>query len=76
MDKIKDLVVFNVFQYLETKDLSFAIAAKENLEIMAKYYHIPIKKQIQAKDLKKSFLEFVLNGKGYSVTINSLYVQL
>jgi hypothetical protein len=75
MESLKDQIIYNVFEYLETKDLSFSLKAQENLQLLAKYYHITIKKQAK-KDLKVCFKAFILNGKGYIETLTSLYNAL
>ena len=72
---MKDEIIYNIFEYLETKESSFKNKALELLTNFAKYYHVPIKKQPE-KDLKSCFKAFILNGKGYNVTINNLYNAL
>ncbi len=69
---MKDEIIYNIFEFLETKDQSFKNKALELLNEMAKHYHVPIKKQPK-KELKTCFKAFILNGKGYAETINNLY---
>ena len=75
MDILKNKILLNSFEYLETGDLSFALSAKEQLSELAKIYHISIKKS-QRTDLKNAFKVFILNERGFIETIQLLYNAL
>jgi len=75
MDYTKENIIYNVFEFIETKDTKFSLCAQEHLQILAKKFHITIKKG-QKKDLKKAFKDFILNNKGYNETLQILYNAL
>lgn len=72
---MKDKIIFNVFMFLDTKDLIYKQAAIDLLTEFAKTYHIPIKK-VAKIPLKTAFTEFILNENGYIITINKLIFSL
>jgi hypothetical protein len=76
MQNLKDLIIYNIFEFLETKDNSFAEKAKEYILELGKKYHIPIKKIIRKSDLKAIFKRFILNNEGYSVVLPILFNSL
>ncbi len=43
MDPLKDKIIFHVFEFLETRDLTHSRLARDHLKTMAKKYHIKIK---------------------------------
>lgn len=72
MESLKDNIIYNIFEFLETKDLSYALKAKEYLNELAGKYHIPLKKGTKS-DLKIIFKKFILNKDGYSKILPILY---
>lgn len=75
MNSLKDKIILNVFEYIETGDISHSIKAQEHLRELAKHYHISIKKQAK-KDIKICFKAFISNGRGYVETIPNLLNSL
>ncbi|MFA6185485.1 MAG: hypothetical protein WC720_05075 [Candidatus Shapirobacteria bacterium] len=73
MESLKDNIIFNIFEYLETGDLMFANKAKEYLNELAGKYHISLRKSNQKADLKVMFKKFILNKEGYSQILPMLY---
>jgi len=76
MDSIKDNIIFNVFEYMENKDLQYSLRAQEYLQLLAKNFHVTIKKTSRKPEIKNAFKLFILNGKGYNITINELFNAL
>lgn len=76
MESLKDNIIYNIFEFLETKDLSYALKAKEYLNELAGKYHISLKKSTQKQDLKLIFKRFILNKEGYSKILPILYNSL
>jgi hypothetical protein len=74
----KDKVVYNVWEYIETKDEQYKVLAKEWLRKLASKYHLAIKTQKKKTngDLKEAFRAFLQNEKGYMITLQSLYNYL
>jgi len=75
MESLKDNIIYNIFEFLETKDLSYANKAKEYLNELAVKYHISLKKSAKS-DLKLIFKRFILNKEGYSKILPILYNSL
>jgi hypothetical protein len=72
MESLKDNIIYNIFEFLETKDLSFANKSKELINELAAKYHISLKKGGKS-DLKTIFKRFILNKEGYSKILPLLY---
>jgi len=73
---MKDKIIFNVFEFIETGDTHHSNLAKEFLKTFAKKYHIKIKDKRVNYNTKEAFKDFILNGKGYNETIQRLYNSL
>ena len=77
MNQEKDRIVYYIFEFLETGKRENIVYAKEWLHKLAKRYNMKIRKQSKLKiDLKTAFKEFILNGKGCTLTIPQLYNSL
>lgn len=72
MESLKDNIIYNIFEYLETGNLMYANKAKEYLNELAGKYHISLKKCPKA-DLKLMFKKFILNREGYTKILPILY---
>lgn len=75
MDNLKDKIIFHVFEFIETGDLTHSRLAKDYLKNMAKKYHIKIKPQ-KITNTKEAYRNFILNEIGYTQTIPKLYNSL
>jgi hypothetical protein len=64
MESIKDNIIYNIFEFLETGDLKYANNAKELINELATKYHIQLKKT-QKANLKIIFKKFIINKDGY-----------
>jgi len=73
MESLKDNIIYNIFEFLETKDLSFANIAKDLVNELAAKYHVSLKKSVQKQDLKLIFKKFILNKEGYTKILPILY---
>jgi len=76
MDNTKENIIYNVFEFIETKDTKFSLCAQEHLQLLAKNFHVTIKKTSRKPEIKNAFKLFILNGKGYNITINELFNAL
>ena len=72
----KDKVIYNLLMYLEIPNTRFKIKATENLREIARHYNITLKKQPSKHSLKKCLMDFVINDKGYNITLINLYNSL
>lgn len=73
---MKDKIIYHVFEFLETGDLTHSEIAKEHLKNLAKKYHVRLKYKKTLYNTKEAFKEFILNGEGYNITIPKLYNSL
>jgi hypothetical protein len=72
MENLKDNIIYNIFEYFETGELSYANIAKEGIKELATKYHIQLKKG-QKANLKVMFKNFILNKEGYTQILPMLY---
>jgi hypothetical protein len=73
MESLKDNIIYNIFEFLETGDLMYANHAKEYLNELAGKYHISLRKSTQKSDLKVMFKKFILNKEGFAKILPMLY---
>ncbi len=72
MESLKDSIIYNIFEFLETGNLLFANKSKELIHELAAKYHIKLIGK-QKADLKTIFKQFILNKDGYSKILGTLY---
>jgi len=75
MTNLKDQIIYNTIEYLDTHDLGYSNKAKMHLQDLAKEFHITLKKQSKI-DTKVALKKFILNGDGYNETIPKLFNSL
>lgn len=72
MESLKDNIIYNIYEYLESGDLMYANKAKEFINELAGKYHISLRKG-QKADLKVMFKKFILNKEGFTKILPMLY---
>lgn len=73
---IKDIVIYNVLELIETEDPKYQIEAINKLKELSKFHSIPMNGLSQVGDRMQRLKEFVLNADGYIKTIPNLYRSL
>lgn len=73
---IKDIVIYNVLELIETEDPKYQIEAINKLKELSKFHSIPVNSLSQVGDRMQRLKEFVLNADGYIKTIPNLYRSL
>lgn len=73
---IKDIVIYNVLELIETEDPRYQIEAINKLKELSKFHSIPMNGLSQVGDRMQRLKEFVLNADGYIKTIPNLYRSL
>jgi len=74
-NKCKNNIIYNVLIFKRTKNEYALSNAKKEIEILAKYYRLSLRKK-QVSDIDIALEEFVINNKGYVDTIINLYNAL
>ena len=75
INQMKDEIIFNVLNYLDSNDKTDANKAKYGLQEFAKAFNFTIKKQVKP-DTKEALKQFVINKKGYPETVTRLFNSL
>ena len=73
--KCKNNIIYNVLLFKRTKNEYALSNAKKEIEALAKYYRLSLRKQFNI-DIDIALEEFVINNKGYVTTIINLYSAL
>lgn len=73
---IKSRIIVHVLDFLDTKEPEHKKKALEELSEYAKFYRVPLRRQVVSLDLKKTLRKFILNREGYITTLPNLYNSL
>jgi hypothetical protein len=63
--RIKDMIIYNILLFLETKENQHKKEAVRLLEVMIKHYNININNKKTAGTIKGRMMEFIDNKQGY-----------
>lgn len=74
--RIKNAIIVNVIDFLDSGDCKYQAQAIENLNNFAKEFRVPLTFQGTKEELIKTLKEFILNIDGYNITIPNLYRSL
>jgi len=71
--KCKDRIIYNVLVFLDTKNEHNKTSAISDIEKLAKFYNIGLRKKQKQATLKAALLEFIKMNNGYVDTLPLLY---
>ena len=71
--KCKDRIIYNVLVFLDTKNEHNKTSAISDIEKLAKFYNIELRKKQKQETLKAALLEFIKMNNGYVDTLPLLY---
>ena len=71
--KCKDRIIYNVLVFLDTKNEHNKTNAISDIEKLAKFYNIELRKKQKQETLKAALLEFIKMNNGYVDTLPLLY---
>jgi len=71
--KCKDRIIYNVLVFLDTKNEHNKTSAISDIEKLAKFYNIELRKKQKQATLKAALLEFIKMNNGYVDTLPLLY---
>lgn len=71
--KCKDRIIYNVLVFLDTKNEHNKTSAISDIEKLAKFFKIGLRKKQKQATLKAALLEFIKNNNGYVDTLPLLY---
>lgn len=73
---IKANIIVCVLDYLDVKNTKYKDKAIELLAEFATFYNYPLKRKDGLPKIKIHLRDFILNDKGYMITISNLYNSL
>ena len=71
--KCKDRIIYNVLVFLDTKNEHNKTSAISDIEKLAEFYNIGLRKKQKQATLKAALLEFIKMNNGYVDTLPLLY---